>query len=219
MTSKKFSEEALLKDLNYLVQGIDCHYILALARKPEPGIKVLEPGCGSGKLGLRYAMRGAQVVLLDIDPGAIYYTTQLGKKLDSMFEEKFLYETVLGSVLELPFPDNTFDFVFNEGVPHHFGYEGSDTRREKCFQEMARVTKSKGVVCVIGSNAHCPAIVEMAEKTEHTYMEMPKRQKPFTRVELIQQLQDVGLVGIKCMPVSSSSWSDSFLIAGWGVKP
>ena len=234
---KILSEEGLAKDLQYVLHGIDVHHVLASICPPQYGIRMLEAGCGSGKLGVWFALRGAAVFLLDIDPQAIEYAKNLwllaraatpvtGSYSDPHFQ--------VGSVLALPFPDASVDFCFNEGVPQHWGFNSHDTRRQRCLNEMVRVTKPGGHVCIIGTNGHCPAAVEMANTTDHTYKGMPPRQKPWTREELTQRLILAGLDRntVKDWPVEitsnpftgapgylESAWERAHLLAGWGQKP
>jgi ubiquinone/menaquinone biosynthesis C-methylase UbiE len=54
----------------------------------------------------------------------------------------------LADVLRLPFPDESFDIVWNEGVNEHFDRE----KRQLVFSEMARVCKVGGQVIVIVPN-------------------------------------------------------------------
>lgn len=225
---KAITEEGLAKDLQYILHGIDCHQVLANICPPRPGLKVLEAGCGSGKLGIWYAMRGADVWLLDVDDQALEYASKLGGLVEQATGQKVDFHLAVGSVLDLPHGDpkkargwdmtNEFDFVFNEGVPHHWGYLAKDTRRQRCLNEMARVTKPGGWVCVIGTNGHCPQAVKMAETTDHTYLGMPPRQKPWTREELEERLHKAGLRFTESVPVGPS-WEAAPLLAGWGQKP
>lgn len=220
--SKQITEEGLRKDLEYLVYGIEVHYVLFSIVFPEPSISVLEPGCGSGKLGLAYAVRGAHVTLLDYDSEAIKYAQMLRDKAVVVARRPIEASFVVGSVFEMPESwTNSFDFVFNEGVPHHWGYDPHDIRRQQCINEMVRVTKLGGKTCVIGSNAHCAATMRMAETVAHTYPGMPPRQKPFNNVELKDRLKEAGLTDIWVRAVTG--WpggilSDSPLLAGYGVK-
>lgn len=83
---------------------------------------VLEIGCGSGRYSFALKMMGAKKVIgVDIGKG-----------------KKFMCEGVeyiKGNALNLPFEDNTFDFVFSNGVFHHTGHT------YKCISEMERVMK------------------------------------------------------------------------------
>jgi len=67
---------------------------------------VLDMGCGSGRYSIAIKRLGAKKVI-GIDLGD-------GKKIK--YEG---VEYLKASALELPFPDNHFDFVFSNGVLHH----------------------------------------------------------------------------------------------------
>ncbi len=97
------------------------------------GKRVLDAGCGHGRyLGLFRAM-GARVVGLDAGRGP----EAAGVPLD---EEGIA--VVQGSVLALPFRDETFDLVFCDGVLHHT----SDP--EGAYRELARVVRPGGALYV-----------------------------------------------------------------------
>ena len=223
---KVMTDEGLQKDLQYVLHGIECHQVLAAVCPPRPGLQVLEAGCGSGKLGVWFALRGCDVTLLDVDDQALRYASELCRRAGQAIGKEVDVELCLGSVLNLPHGQlvargldwtDTFDFVFNEGVPHHWGFKSHDTRRQHCLNEMVRVTKPGGWVCVIGSNGHCPATVKMAETTNHTYPGMPARQLPWTRKELEDRRRGAGLRFTESKPVGGA-WEDSLLLAGWGQK-
>ncbi|MDD2500537.1 MAG: class I SAM-dependent methyltransferase [Geobacter sp.] len=98
---------------------------------------VLEAGSGFGVTSL---LLGSDLnrTLLDIEPRAIEVSRQifLAAGQSAEFKVSDLFSTGL--------PDNCFDLVFNAGVLEHFGVDG----RREALREMARVTKSGGVVCV-----------------------------------------------------------------------
>ena len=229
--SKRITEEGLKQDFEYLIRGIDVHYVLADISSPREGLEVLEPGCGSGKLGIWYARRGCRVTLLDIDKGALDYARALLYEAPDDGADPFVLDRVSfdqGSIHDLPYEEGSFDFVFNEGVPHHWP---DDLGRQTAIDEMARVTRPGGKVAVVGSNAHCPDTMGMAYATYHTYTGMPPKQRPFTRSELKRRLERAGLQRVFVSPVSSwptlwpgsdwmtSRWSTSPLLVGYGTKP
>ena len=76
---------------------------------------VLEAGCGSGLISLELAMRRnlKRLVLLDIRRG------MLNKARNNFYKFKIDAEFVLGDIQNLPFRDEPFDLVFNEGVIEH----------------------------------------------------------------------------------------------------
>ena len=116
---KKITEEGLTKDLAYVLGGILVHEVLSDICAPRPGLKVLEPGCGSGKLGIWYSIQGAVVDLLDFDPCALDYAKELYRRIRAQYPKyhpPYIPTFFQGSIHRLPFPTNSYDFVFNEGL-------------------------------------------------------------------------------------------------------
>ena len=102
---------------------------------------VLEAGCGTGLTSLLVGTP-ARRTLLDREPRAIAMARELFKIVPQ--EAAF----VVGDILDLAFPDNCFDAVFNAGVLEHFDFAG----RRKALMEMIRVTKPGGRICVAVPN-------------------------------------------------------------------
>ncbi|GEM_PF-4172538 len=219
MPGKPITEQGLEKDLSYILQGTAAHQVFAVACPPKAGIKVLEPGCGSGKFGLSYAAAGAEVVLMDIDDGVLDYARALQRKLEAYLGRNLCVTILQGNLhrLVVRFGRNRFDYVLNEGLAHHW----SDWRRQSCLNQMVAVTKPGGVVCTMCSNALCPVMLDYANRIEHTYEGMPPHQQPLHPEELAARLARAGLdsKSIFVAPVGTDSWEDSMLIAGWGRKP
>ena len=95
---------------------------------------VLDAGCGSGRYSCALARMGAaEVVGLDWSDGGIRKAKELAEEnnIRNVRFEK-------GSLLDKPFEDGTFDFVFSNGVYHHTGDIAIGTK------EMFRVMKSGG---------------------------------------------------------------------------
>ncbi len=159
------------------------------------GTKTLEAGCGSGKLGTHFAYRNSETTLLDIDPEMLNRAEVLNEVCSAITGREPSVKYREGSVLDLPFGDNSFDIVFNEGVNEHFYGE----ERTKTFQEMARV--SKGLVAVTVPNANCRDQSKRSEETVHTYKGMPEKEKPFTPKELKQKLREADLNEIQVKAV------------------
>jgi Methylase involved in ubiquinone/menaquinone biosynthesis len=97
------------------------------------GKHLLEVGCGMGYDSLEFLKRGVRVTATDLTPNAVAMTRQ-------HFEvERVRAEEIrTANAVDLPFPDNTFDAVWANGVLHATG----DTRR--AIQETRRVLKPAG---------------------------------------------------------------------------
>ena len=99
------------------------------------GKKVLDMGCGSGRFTNALAKLGCKsVVGLDLGEHGLIVGKEFAKK-NNIKNVKF----IKGSVLKLPFKNNSFDFIFCKGVLHHTGnlfkgmYEMKRVLKNSCF--------------------------------------------------------------------------------------
>jgi SAM-dependent methyltransferase len=106
-----------------------------------------------------------------------------------------------------------FDLVFNEGVPQHWP---EDEKRQKCINEMVRVTRPGGTVIIIGNDGTNPDEQKIDESFNFEYMGMPPKRRCFTPMELKDKmvaagLKDVGIEKLRAGP-------NLALIGGYGRK-
>lgn len=100
---------------------------------------LLEAGSGSCETLILLAKKAKKVIGLDNSENAI----KLGQKnFAEAGIKKEQYQLVLGDIFSIPFPDNSFDMVFNAGVIEHFD-------SFKPIKEMLRVTKLEGKTIVL----------------------------------------------------------------------
>lgn len=103
-------------------------------REFAQGSQLLHAGCGSGQVDAD--LHGyVDVTAVDISPEALKLYAR---------ENPGAREVKHADILDLPFPDASFDGAYNLGVVEHF--EGDRLRR--VFAELARVTKPGGKVVV-----------------------------------------------------------------------
>ena len=210
---KDFALPNLFKDLEYIIYGTEVHALLWKILPPGEGVMVLEPGCGSGKFGLNYALGGSEVIMLDIDPQVIEYTRRLRGALNALVGFPLATQIKVGSIHRMKFADNSFDVVFNEGVPQHWPDED---RRQGSIDQMVRV--SRDWVVIIGNNGLREEEQKADQEFSFTYLGMPPKRKCFTPDELSMRLKKAGLKKIQVEPVTPGKPEDSYLIAGWGRK-
>lgn len=103
----------------------------------HPGEKLLEVGCGMGTDLLQFARGGAICTGVDLTPRSI-----------EISRHRFKLYDVPGTFLiadgeKLPFPENTFDVVYSNGVLHHT----PDTAG--AVQEIHRVLRPGGIAKVM----------------------------------------------------------------------
>jgi SAM-dependent methyltransferase len=106
------------------------------------GGRVLEVGCGMGCMAMNWALQGARVSAVDLNPVAVRQTTR-----------RFAAFGLEGEIREadgetLPFPDATFDFVYSWGVLHH------TPGTKQALAELYRVLKPGGRAGVMLYNRH-----------------------------------------------------------------
>jgi ubiquinone/menaquinone biosynthesis C-methylase UbiE len=100
------------------------------------GKRCLDAGCGNGRGSIIMSSGGAASIdCLDISPTNIASTEN---QLKSFGFDNF--ETHLSSIENLPFPDDTFDFVWCNGVIMHAA------EPDACLKELIRVTKRGGKI-------------------------------------------------------------------------
>jgi len=94
----------------------------------------LDAGCGSGRysVALKKMNPHMSVTGLDVSSDAINFGRQMAKRKGV----EVSFQT--GSVLDLPFEDESFDFVFSNGVLHH------TSSTEQGLREINRILKPGG---------------------------------------------------------------------------
>ncbi len=108
------------------------------------GRDVLEIGLGYGTLGQYLAERGAVYHGLDIAPTPVEMMRHRLRMLGAAADERVLQ----GSALEIPFPDEAFDYVFSIGCLHHTG------DLEQSVDEVHRVLEPGGTAVLMLYNRH-----------------------------------------------------------------
>jgi ubiquinone/menaquinone biosynthesis C-methylase UbiE len=101
------------------------------------GTRILEVGAGTGRDSFYMAQDGAELVLLDYSMNSLKIIKALLPNTDHI-------SAVGGDAFGLPFPDNSFDAVFHQGLLEHF--REKDARR--LLEENIRVIKPGGLLVV-----------------------------------------------------------------------
>ncbi len=95
------------------MRGVEVSRELAIAAALQPGMRVLDAGCGlGGACRLLADEFGCEVTGIDITGDYIRTATRLSELTKLQHRTRF----VQGSVLELPFNDNSFDIVWTQHV-------------------------------------------------------------------------------------------------------
>ena len=119
----------------------EMHLKMRLLGIPEEEYKnrrILDCGCGTGEFSCWYAAQGNQVTAVDLSGPSLEHARAYAEEYDLSDQVDF----VRMSVLDLDFPDDTFDLVYSYGVLHHT----PDPVRG--LENMIRVCKPGGIVVV-----------------------------------------------------------------------
>jgi SAM-dependent methyltransferase len=95
--------------------------------------KILDIGCGAGRVSLHFQEKGHDVVGIDISQAAVDASRQRGVR-----------EVYLMSAENLDFPDGTFDTVFLFG--NNFGVLGDEEKIVAMLKDLHRITKPDAVI-------------------------------------------------------------------------
>ena len=124
--------------------ALECRYIMEQLGDIT-GKSILDLGCGSGESSVYFAKKGAVVTGTDISPGFIDVTKKLAA------HHNVGVNAQVSAAEKLPFPDNTFDVVFANGVLHHVDISPT-------MAEIKRVLKPGGRGFFIEPLPYNPAI-------------------------------------------------------------
>ncbi|MFQ6120518.1 MAG: class I SAM-dependent methyltransferase [Methanosarcinales archaeon] len=98
--------------------------------------KSLDAGCGSGFFSKFFMDKNCRVFALDYSKESLKLTGSLDKKI----------KLIKGSVLKMPFDNETFDLVFSDGLLEHYKNPIS------IVSEFERVAKKNGIVATFVPN-------------------------------------------------------------------
>jgi len=149
------------------------------------GKLVLEVGAGTGRDSFPLIAFGAEVVQLD-------YSVNSLQILKDLSAELHVRSTIVGGdTFQLPFPNETFDVVFHQGLLEHFRHP----QAEALLKENIRVLKQGGYLLVdVPQRYHLYTVVK------HTLIAINKWfagwERSFSIPELKSLLQSLGLTPV-----------------------
>ncbi len=138
------------------------------------GKRVLNLGCGIGEEAVYLAIKGANVVAIDISEGMLINTQRLACLYG--VDKKIKY--IQMSAEELIFSDNSFDLVLGCNILHHVNIE-------KTIVEVKKILKPKGIAVFVEPLIYNPIINvyrAIADKVRTDY-EHPISYKDFLNIK------------------------------------
>jgi tellurite methyltransferase len=120
--------------------GIDIYLFDQLLKgRFNPGMRILDAGCGSGRNVIYFLRTGYEVCAVDESSGAVAQTRQLAAQLaPDLPADNFREEPVD----RLSFPDVSFDVVISSAVLH---FADDEQQCDSMVKEMWRVLKPGGI--------------------------------------------------------------------------
>ena len=133
-------DENAYSRINYLLH---MHFI---KEHLEPGMKVLDAGCGTGRFSIEFAKLGCDVTLFDISEEQLRIATS---KIDEANVKNNIDGIIQGDLNEkMKFPDEHFDVVVCYGAPLSYILE----KRDDVIKEFNRILKPSGKLFVSVNN-------------------------------------------------------------------
>ncbi len=99
------------------------------------GKRVLDAGCGGGRFISYLQKQGVEVIGIDMRPGLLY-------EYASEFKDDSRFHLIQANLFELPFQENSFDYIFSLGVLHH------TPDPKKAFMGLVRYLKKGGKIAI-----------------------------------------------------------------------
>jgi dolichol-phosphate mannosyltransferase len=118
-----------------------------IAREFQPGARLLHAGCGGGPVDARLHER-VRITAVDISPSALDLYRRSNPDAEDVRH---------ADIMDLPFPDDSFDGAYNLGVVEHF----DRAQLAKVFSELRRVLKPNGKLVVFWPHAHGTSVTAL----------------------------------------------------------
>jgi 2-polyprenyl-3-methyl-5-hydroxy-6-metoxy-1,4-benzoquinol methylase len=94
------------------------------------GKRVLEYGCGQGRLSVLMAKRGARVTSLDLGPDLVKLASRVAQ-LNGV-----TIEYIVGDISQAHFSPGSFDLVVGDSILHHLTVKGARMAIEQAFKAL-----------------------------------------------------------------------------------
>ncbi|WP_078430675.1 class I SAM-dependent methyltransferase [Alkalihalobacterium alkalinitrilicum] len=180
----------------------DVHFQLKQATGSWVGKKVLDVGCGTGRLLLRGVDEASQVVGVDLSEGMIQAAIELYNEKSKNNKASFQ----VGDAYHLPFTENEFDLVLSTCVLFLL------PEPDKGMKEMIRVVKDGGMIVTLNPSEHmnqlaaadyCKQnnITQFEETTLLKWSNISTLRHRYNSEELSTFLRDCGAKEINHLPV------------------
>lgn len=112
------------------------------------GKKILDAGCGIGRNSEFFIRNNFNIFGIDLDERAIQNAKEQIVLWNAHFDlERFF----VANLIEIPFPDNNFDFIISSAVLH---FSKDRAHFKKLFEELIRVLNPGGILFIRMTTKH-----------------------------------------------------------------
>lgn len=153
---------------------------------PSKGDTILDLGCGVGIFTVKLAKTSATIIGIDITEASIQFAQKNNLK-DNI-------EYITGSAYNLPFEDNSIDYITGNAVLHHFDLN-------KALPEMKRILKEGGKIIFFEPNMLNPQIfLEKKVRCIGKMLQNTEDETAFYKKEIQNILIKLGFVDVQVTP-------------------
>ena len=160
------------------------HRLMIGVADPQPGMRIVDLGCGTGNLLVTLARQrpGLDLVGLDPDDRALARAARKSRR------RRLAIDWQRGFGQELPFPDASVDRVFSSLMLHHL----DDASQGEFLAEIRRVLRTDGALVLADLSGHGRG--EHGGHGGHGLLQHLRRHNPPTPPDshLVERLQDAG---------------------------
>ncbi len=178
--------------------------------EPVSGLKVLDLACGTGNASLLAASRGAEVTGLDVAPRLLEVAAERAAEAGAEID------WVEGSMLDLPFEDDSFDVVTSV-----FGVIFGDPPAAVA-EEIARVLATQGRVALTAwtNDGVLPEIAKLSRQAVADAFDLPPDEHPAFQwgdEATLRELFSEHGIALQCetKPITFTDASPEAAIAEW----
>ena len=114
----------------------------------SPDAKILDAGCGIGRNSEFFVRNNFDIFGIDIENQAIQGVKEQAASWNASYD---LDRFVIADLIEIPFPENDFDFIISSAVLH---FSTDRAHFTKMFDELVRVLKPGGILFIRMTTKH-----------------------------------------------------------------
>lgn len=175
----------------------------------EPGMKILDAGCGGGRNIIWFMRNGFDVSAIDIDEGSIDKIRDLAKSIAPELSPENFQVATLASI---PFPDEVFDWVICNTVLH---FAEDRVQFDDWMAELWRVLKPGGMF--FARLASSIGIKDLLIPTEKGRYLMPDGTERFIVDEQILKESTEGLGARSLEPIKTTNVENIRCMTTWVI--